>query len=425
MRILVISPYLPHARIDHGGGQAVRGLVRALGRRHDCLLLSLLRPGEQDLAPTVQELGVVSMTVAFSDRQARGPARWHLYRQRLLAIARTCRDRYPYFVAKYADRALTRAALAAAGEFKPDIIQIEYLQLAYLLRDLRRWRDRVFGGAAAGSDPRLILDSLEVSSLPRRRLAARAGGLRRRLLLSEAAAWDRLARDASHWADATLCVTEQDRRLLAAAGGQRLVTMPLGIETHEPPPDSDPHRQPRILFLGSFQHPPNRSAAALLCDRIWPQVCARLPDWQLVLAGPGSDAFLASRSSAAPRIVATGFVADLDALFAGCRLFAAPLTEGGGIKIKILEAMARSLPVVTTPIGIEGIAAETADLVWLAPDAESFAARLLAAAANPAEAARRAEQARHHVERTFGWDTAAQRLEAIYRDALAGRVGSP
>ena len=424
MRILIVTPYLPHDRIGHGGGRAVRGLLHALARRHRCLLVSLLRPGEEHLACSAAPPGCGLVTVPFLDRHARGLQRVPLAGQRLAAVARSLRDRYPYYASKYACRALVQATIAATRSFEPDIIQVEYLQLAYLLRDLRRWLDagRLAGppehGPAPARMPRLILDSHEIGSLPRRRRAARAGPLRRRWLLQEADAWDRLARDASARADTTLCVTEQDRALLAEAGGRRLATVPLGIDACAETPVQATGPPHRILFLGSFQHPPNRSAAALLCDRVWPQVCDRLPDWELVLAGPGSDTFLAGRPRPPTRIRATGFVDDLAELFSGCRLFAAPLTEGGGIKIKILEAMARGLPVVTTPIGAEGIVSAADDLVWLAPDGESFARHLLDAALDLEGAARRARQARLYVQKHFSWDAVVLRLEDVYQRVL-------
>jgi glycosyltransferase involved in cell wall biosynthesis len=303
--------------------------------------------------------------------------------------------------------------LAASTEFRPDVIQVEYLQLAYLLRDLRRAR-------AGASGPRLVLSSHEMGSLPRRRRAAAARWPQRRWLLAVAAVWDRLARDASAWADVTLCVTDQDRALLAAVGGRNLVTVPLGIDlpvTADPPGESPPLH---ILFLGSFQHPPNRSAAALLCDRIWPAVAAQLPGWQLVLAGAGSREFLAQRQPVAPNITALGFVPDLPALLRSCRLLAAPLSEGGGIKIKILEAMAHGLPVVTTPIGAEGIVDRHQELVWWADDAGAFARQLVAAANDPQAAADRAARARRHVAARFGRQAVVARLEAVYRGEASG-----
>ena len=410
MRILIVTPYLPHAYIGHGGGSAVRSLVAELARRHEVTVVSLLRPGETDLVDSVTRLGVAVHPVPFVDRAATGSARLGLAASRAVAMGRVLITGYPFYVTKYASSALSRAAISVTESWRPDVIQVEYLQLALLMRSLRRWRERS-GDTTA---PRLILDSHELGSLPRRRRAATARGPHRIWLRVVAAAWDRLARHSSRWADTTLCVTDQDRRLYQQAGGSNLITVPLGIDTRSLQPVRDVDPPARILFLGSFQHPPNRRAAALLCDHIWPLARPKLPGWELVLAGPGSDTFLAEQTSMPAGVRATGFVPDLTDLFRSSRLFAAPLTEGGGIKIKILEAMARGIPVVTTPIGAEGITTQSDDLVTWAETPAQFAAALVTAAEDQRGAQLRAERARRHVERHFGWEAVVQRLEAVY-----------
>ncbi len=70
MKILILSPYLPHATVGHGGGSAVRDLITHLARQHEVLLLSLLRPGEEIKIAEVEALGVRVKGLPFSDRNA-------------------------------------------------------------------------------------------------------------------------------------------------------------------------------------------------------------------------------------------------------------------------------------------------------------------------------------------------------------------
>lgn len=411
MRVLLVTPYLPHARVGHGGGTSVRHLVAELARLHDVHVFSLIRPGEGTLIDDVVRLGVTVSGLPFLDQKARGWPRARLYAERLPAAGRALVSRYPYYVTKYGSPLVARAIEREVRTFAPDVVQVEYLQLALPLRRLRRMRDR---GELGTTAPRLVLNSHELSSLPRRRRAKSArNGLARVWLGAAAGAWERLQVDATRWADATLCVTSQDHDLLTALGGENVHTLPLGVDTAAvvfAPPDDAP---PRALFLGSFGHAPNRSAARTLVNDIWPRLRPALPGWELVLAGPGSDAFVAALPDP-EGVRGLGYVDDLRALFAGCRLFLAPLTEGGGIKIKILEAMARGLPVVTTPIGAEGIADERDEAFWLAPDVTAFPAQALAAASTPDEARRRALRARQLIETNFSWRAIASRLTGIY-----------
>jgi glycosyltransferase involved in cell wall biosynthesis len=430
VRILIVTPYLPHRSVGHGGGTAVRSLVRALAGRHEVQLVSLVRPGEEDRLGEAAPPTVPVHAVPFVDRQAHGVQRLRLLAGRMAAVPRALSTGYPFYAAKYASARLDRTVRAVAARWEPDVIQVEYLQLALLLRHLRPWRDR--RRRQERPAPRLVLDSHELGSVPRRRRAAAARGLRRAALQAEARSWDRLARDASGWADATLCVTPGDLAGYRDLGGRRLVWVPLGIDTDGLASTRDPVAPPRALFLGSFGHPPNREAAALLCQHIWPAVRERLAGWELILAGPGSDGFASDLDAAGALpdgVRGVGFVDDLDALFAGSRLFVAPLFSGGGIKIKILEALARGIPTVTTPIGAEGIVEPGDDLVGWATSPGEFVDAVVAMAGDPDGAERRAGRARHHVATRFAWPAIVQRLEAVYREetppgAPSGAAGS-
>jgi glycosyltransferase involved in cell wall biosynthesis len=290
------------------------------------------------------------------------------------------------------------------------VVQVEYLQLALLCRDLRAWRER-----AGLPGPRLVLNSHELGALPlRRRAGITRNALLRALLLARARAWERLQTEATHWADVTLCVTDQDRALLEAGGGRRCVTVPLGIDTEAIRPVWEPRDPPRLLFVGSFGHRPNRVAAKFLVDKVWPNIAQCNGFAHLVLAGRGSDVFLSGLGRRPERVQALGYVEDLTQLFRECRLFVAPLAEGGGIKIKILEAMARGIPVLTTPIGAEGIVDSAEDALAIASADTTFAEAMIRVLAAPEAARGRAERARRIIERHFSWSAITERLTTLY-----------
>ncbi len=414
MKVMVLTPYLPHRRIGHGGGASVRDLLTWLAKLHEVQVAALVRPGEESLIGQVEELGVSVAPVKFLDRRADGPARLTLLSDRALAWARSLRSGYPWYVEKYWSPDLSRQILSIAERFAPDAVQVEYLQLALLARDLRRWRDN-----RTSSTVRLILNSHELGSLPRDRRALRtvnpvAAFAARR----EARAWVRLQIDATGWADRTLCVTPEDHTLYRSMGGKNLVTVPLGMDLERIGADWSPGPGHRFLFVGSFNHRPNRLAAEFLVDSMWQDVIQALPDSKLILVGRGSREFLRRRVEEAQWAVrgldALGFVDDLTGLFRECHLFVAPLPEGGGIKIKILEAMARGIPVVTTPVGAEGITCPEDDAVVIAPFDNRFATAVLTAARDPETGRNRARRARKIMEDRFSWAAITEQLTAIY-----------
>lgn len=112
-----------------------------------------------------------------------------------------------------------------------------------------------------------------------------------------------------------------------------------------------------ILFVAGFAHPPNVDAACWLVREILPRVWSRHPGVRLHLVG--SNPAPEVRALADARVRVTGYVSDaeLEAYYARCRVAAAPLRFGGGMKGKVLEAMRHGLPMVTTPVGVQGLSA--------------------------------------------------------------------
>lgn len=418
LKVMVFSPYLPHARVGHGGGTAVRDLVTWLVKKHEVMLVTMLRPGEENFVEEVRHLAPSDRlrveTIPYTDNMARGRRRFSLIRSRTLAAGRSVLSGYPYYVTKYYTRRNSQRLLELIQDFQPDAIQVEYLQLSLYVRDISRWRkgQRI-------SHPRLILNSHELGSLPReRRTAATSSLVLRKLATKEAAAWRRLQVEASTWADATLCVTPGDQDLYEAMGGQNLTTVPLGMDLSAITQCWAPALPERFLFVGSFGHRPNRLAAKFLVEEAWPVIQEKRPEARLVLAGRGSDQWLAQHRSRHPQtsaqMDAVGFVDDLTPLFTECQLFLAPLAQGGGIKIKILEALARGIPLVTTPIGAEGIFEPEDDVALIASCDGEFALAAVDAAQDLEGCKKRALKARAHMENNFSWDSITDQLTDIY-----------
>ncbi|MCP4799339.1 MAG: glycosyltransferase family 4 protein [bacterium] len=202
--------------------------------------------------------------------------------------------------------------------------------------------------------------------------------------------------------------------MLIADGGKNCKTIPLGIDTDLIQPVWENTNSNNLLFIGSFEHPPNRTCAKFLIDKIWPNVAQYNIESKLILAGRGSQQFLDSCNSVPASVEALGFVENLAKLYNKSQLFVAPLLDGGGIKIKILEAMAYGIPIVTTPIGAEGIVDQSDDALFISSPDGSFADSVLQALNDPEEAARRAIKARMVIEQRFGWSAIADELTKLY-----------
>jgi GT2 family glycosyltransferase/glycosyltransferase involved in cell wall biosynthesis len=193
-----------------------------------------------------------------------------------------------------------------------------------------------------------------------------------------------------------------------------------GIETSRYPFPGGPRRPLTMLFLGSFRHTPNQVALDWFSRHVLPLVVARLPSARLVAAGsdpPPRHAFYDPSGA----IDLLGFVDDIQPLFSECAVFICPIRSGSGVRVKLLEAFASGIPVVSTRLGAEGLARNDEEFCALADDPATFAERVVELLTDPERGARMAARAR--LEVATNWDMAAitGRLADKYRQLLAAK----
>lgn len=112
-----------------------------------------------------------------------------------------------------------------------------------------------------------------------------------------------------------------------------------------------------LLFFANFDRPENRDAARWFALEVLPEIRVARPDVSLTLLGNGSDRL--SKELACTGVHGTGFVEDPSPYFSRCVLAVAPLLAGAGVKFKVLESLSAGVPVVGTPIAVEGIAPQS------------------------------------------------------------------
>lgn len=150
--------------------------------------------------------------------------------------------------------------------------------------------------------------------------------------------------------DSTIVTSDFERALLLESGVQAHV-----IPIIEQPLQTHVAYSARsgVLFLGNYTHEPNVDAAQWLVNDVMPLVWERNANIHLTLAGAEPTPTI--QRLASERVHVTRYVADIRPFFDSARVFAAPLRFGAGMKGKIVQSLAHGLPVVTTPIGAEGI----------------------------------------------------------------------
>jgi GT2 family glycosyltransferase/2-polyprenyl-3-methyl-5-hydroxy-6-metoxy-1,4-benzoquinol methylase/glycosyltransferase involved in cell wall biosynthesis len=225
-------------------------------------------------------------------------------------------------------------------------------------------------------DARLVYDTVDLHWLREARgAAARAGSDGEELVFTpKAAAMRELELGLIRASDATVVVTDSERDKVRADVPDAVVHV---VPNVNPVRAQVPPAELRggVLFVGGFEHPPNTDAALVLVREVMPLVWHELPDVVVTIVGADPPPEVAALE--APRVRVAGWVPDLDPLLDGARALVAPLTYGAGLKGKVTQALAVGLPVVTTPVGAEGLDAADGEQMLIGNDPEELAARVI------------------------------------------------
>lgn len=295
--------------------------------------------------------------------------------------------------------------------WQPDVVEVHLQAMAQYVDAPAR---RNLPAILVDHDPPSIWarDLIKTTTGPQR--------LARRL---EVAAWERYERATRHRFDAIVVFTERDlapaRR---TARGASLVRIPLTVEV--PPEAFDPRGSdpPTILFVGAFNHLPNIDAAVRLAEKIFPRVLARTPDARLALVGHEPEDEVTALARGAVSVHAS--VPEVTPYLEQAAIVVAPIRLGGGMRLKVLEALAAGKAVVASSLAAEGIAARAGEHFVLADDDDELVEALVALLHNPERRIALGRSARAWAEQNLGWEHPLASFEQLYETVIAAHERS-
>jgi glycosyltransferase involved in cell wall biosynthesis len=174
----------------------------------------------------------------------------------------------------------------------------------------------------------------------------------------------------------------------------------------------------RLTFVGALDRVANEAAVRFLVAKVWSRVRQAHTGAVLHIVGARPPEWLRRKADGDSRLVVTGYVADLVQEWAQTDVAVCPSFIGGGLVVKVAQAMAAGRPVVTTSLGNEGVGAPEGEAVAVADDAGSFGQAVLQLLSGRARWQRVAAAGRRHVVSTLGWGESMRDLEAAYAAAV-------
>ena len=314
----------------------------------------------------------------------------------------------PLTVLNYSSRNVGRVLEQTLEAAPFDVVQLESIHLFGYLEIIRRAR----------SAPATVLDWHNIESELMQRYAEDASNLAKKLVASRTAGLlFKLEQQALRSFSVHTVVSEREKeKLLKRAPEARVAVIPNGVDSDafaNPERPAQPNGRFTLLFVGSMDYHANSDAVLWFCREIWPGLAAEFPklDFKIVGRNPPPPV----QGLASPRIFVTGTVEDVKPFYREACAVVVPLRMGGGTRLKILEAMAAGVPVISTCLGAEGIdGIQDRQEIFLSDSPAAMSESLRELLGMPQTAQKVSDAARTLVRRQYDWSVIGCALAELH-----------
>jgi len=380
MKVLIATLFLPKLHATHAGSRIAAETLRQLSKTHEIYLATRVEESERDDVDEIR---------AF------------------------CRDVYLFPYRKITDRSPFTALRIMASYLRfsyglnrivrqnsYDIVQIEWVETGILL---------------SRKNIPMILIAHDVISKPAERSLDGVSGARRIMASLKHRLINKIELSIMRKFDMVLPLSEFDQQYLSASAPDLDVTplpVPAGLDITDSTYEKD---ERTILFLASYKHRKiNVDAALYFYREVFPLVREQVGDAKFIAAGYGPPDELISLAARDPYFIVPGFIENLDECYKRAAVFVAPIHIGGGIIVKILDALAAGTPTVTTSYGNEGVGAVPGRDLLVADSTADFAASVIRLLRDRDFASRVAGNGRDFVRQHYTVEASVSKLRSVY-----------
>lgn len=394
MKVLFLTCHLPYPPLS-GGRRREYELLKRLSRNVEIVLCCITKTFDMDVAN-------ISAIAQYCTRVLVFPA---------IEADSTTRRRIEDVAFEYSEQMIRHTSLAACltiPALLADGVDVVHVESYYLMHNLP---DGI-------TQPVLLVSQNIEYTLAMQRLDRSTRGSQRCWLKEyiNSRFWEQRA-----WERAAMCVylTGED---LSHAGDLRHARLipngcdhPLGETVGED--DATPLLipSPSVLFVGNFAYRPSAEAASLLIEKIFPRIIEEVPNAHLLIVGndPGHQIVTHGHRH---NVTITGAVASLAPYYRNADVFACPLQTGGGVKVKMIEALRTGSAIVTTSIGAQGFGKDFESIAAVRDDVDSFSAEVVRIIKEPLLKDRMRRMAKQFSEHLPTWRQVSEAFTERYRE---------
>ncbi len=401
-RLLFLLPFPPRLDATHGGARITAQLIAGLFSRHTVAILYLRGFDEKPAEPIFYERCDLIDEIA-RDWTGRSLGQRLIRNTRLLM---SLFKHQPMWVTDWANKRFLEKVQIVARQWQPGIVQLDHQIMGQYLPAL-----------STVHAPRVL-----TIHEPGERMAPFLKGLpievARLIHRLDHSTWQQFEPRIIRKVHAVITFTDQDKKALEVYRTPTPIwKIPFGTIIPEYPLNPSGLPPLSLLFVGNFIHSPNIDAAIRLAQRIFPSLQKHFPELDLYIVGDQPPSELKQITN--KHVIVTGRVPDLDPYLDRAALFVAPLAKGGGMRVKVLQALAAGKAVVASHLATEGLDMTDGEQISIADSDQELVERMVQLLANPAERAAQAQRARTWACANLGWEKSIIAYERLYSNLIS------
>ncbi len=405
MRILIALSYSPYPVLS-GTDRLVMNLIRGLSAKHEVRLVTMTL--EKECIKTLSEIENKKVSVSsILAPHRRGFAYKLFYKLRNILYAFLFM--MPMQILYAAPGKYLRLVTRVSRQWKADLVLVNYWHLYKLHKMIK------------DSETILLTHDLDYLVNPGR-ISSISGLFRKWLKGVDLGMKRKIEKKAYRNFDRILTVTSKEAKELKAFLGDEnkfVKAIPMAIDLEKFNPAIYQRQRNRVLFVGNFGSDFNADALRFLVNSIFPLVLKSRPQALLEVVGAGVPEQL--KKNAAGKVLFRGRVKDVIPYLGECTLMVLPLRFAGGVRIRMLEAAAMGVPVVSTPAGIRGMNLFDGREYIEASKAGDFAEAVVRIMEDEKLARKLSKNARDWAEKEISLETYPERLQMMFEELLSKR----
>jgi len=400
MRILWLKTELLHP-VDKGGRIRTYQMLKELKKHHQITYLTLDEMGDNPI-PHEQANEYCHELICVPHR-THGKFTAQFYGELALNFV----SPLPYFLRKYRSPAMARMIKTVLSEQRPDLLVCDFLHPSVNMPD-------------AIPCPSVLFQHNVEAMIWQRHYQEQTNPLKKAYLFNQWKKTQRCEQAACRRFDRVVAVSVDDAETMKRQYALGSVSdIPTGVDTEyfrrSPAASSDPHR---LVFTGSMDWLPNEDGMAYFIEQILPRIRQVLPDVSVTIVGRSPSLRLLQLSQTDSGIRITGRVEDVRPYMEQAGAYIVPIRIGGGTRLKVYEAMAMEMPVVSTRVGAEGLPVLDGKDVLFADTPKDFASAVIRVLTDSHLARALGAHAGATVRERYGWGNVAIQFSLICQDVL-------